>query len=637
MWLFRDNYRGVFHRKPAVVTSISLSLRPVFFALVLLVLSGTALIFSQGTEPQSRDEIDAWTVDHFRAASEAHRGNNLEVAEKEYRLVLSRNPRFAEVYQNLGILYHQQRRYQDAVQTLQKAVALKADLLDALLFLGIDKYMVQDFKGAIGPLEKVLRSKPAERQGGLYAALTYLALDQPEKATRQLRKTAQYFPEDTEIAYHRGEAYLKGTQQRIALLHEFGDDSALSHWALAISAEQKGDLVGEIQEYLRALAVEVNTAELYWRLTLAFQKAGMDDMAMAALQRFRKLNPDWDITLSKGREATRDSSGQASVVSAHKDAILKLWESLPAATPEKAWPGIADQFTNEAVKNRLNRDRGSDLKAAVEFYRKGDYRRAAERINNGASRSGQDWVPAYVQARAYLLASDYERAEEEFDAELGANLQLPSVALLRLEMESHLAMKCFGIVLANDPGSPRAKLILAKSHAVSGRTEEAVSLYREVLKEAPDTLGIHLAIAQLYEDQLSWTAALDELKAELALAPENALALVHIGHVYTELQDADQAIAILTRLLAIHPDDGRACADLGKAWTIKGNTLKAIEAFERAVRYDPSQNNLHYRLFQLYSKVGDNARAKTHLTAFKTGELDKQQKQKAAMADLARE
>jgi tetratricopeptide (TPR) repeat protein len=198
-------------------------------------------------------------------------------------------------------------------------------------------------------------------------------------------------------------------------------------------------------------------------------------------------------------------------------------------------------------------------------------------------------------------------------------------------------MRCFELVLAKDPDSQRAKLILAKSHAVAGRIEDAISTYREVLKQAPDTLGIHLAIGQLYEDQLNWHAAADELKSELALGPENALALAHLGHVYTELQDADQAIPILTQLLSIHANDGRAYGDLGKAWTMKGNTLKAIEAFERAVRYDPSQNNLHYRLFQLYSKTGDNARARSHLTAFKAGEADKQQRQKAVMSDLAKE
>ena len=69
---------------------------------------------------------------------------------------------------------------------------------------------------------------------------------------------------------------------------------------------------------------------------------------------------------------------------------------------------------------------------------------------------------------------------------------------------------------------------------------------------------------------------------------------------------------------------------------MKGNTSKTIEAFERALLYDPTQHNLHYRLFQLYSKMADKVRAKTHLTAFEAGEADKHQRLEA-IADLSRE
>jgi tetratricopeptide (TPR) repeat protein len=201
-----------------------------------------------------------------------------------------------------------------------------------------------------------------------------------------------------------------------------------------------------------------------------------------------------------------------------------------------------------------------------------------------------------------------------------------------MEIESHLAVRYLDLVVTKDPNSHRAKLILAKSDGVAGRIDEAISTYREILKQAPDSLGIHLAIGQLYEDQLNWAVAIEELKAELALAPDNALALAHLGHVYTESQDADQAIEVLTKLLAIHPDDGRAHADLGKAWAMKENLSKAIEAFERALVLDPTQHNLNYRLYQLYSKTGDSVRAKTHLATFRVGEADRQRKQKAAMA-----
>ena len=207
--------------------------------------------------------FDAWTAEHFRLASEAQRQNDLNRAAKEYQLILSRNPKIAEVYQNLGILFHQQRKYREAAKTLQSAVSLKPDLLSAQLFLGIDKYLIQDFKGAIGPLQHVLRLQPNERQAGLYLAFAYLGLDLPEKAARQLRNTAKFFAGDSEIIYHLGEAYLEGVRQRMALLQQAGEESAERHWALALSAEQKGDMshnsqripegVGSSAEHWRAL------------------------------------------------------------------------------------------------------------------------------------------------------------------------------------------------------------------------------------------------------------------------------------------------------------------------------------------------------------------------------------------------
>ena len=82
-----------------------------------------------------------------------------------------------------------------------------------------------------------------------------VGLEQPEKAARQLRDTAKYSPQDVEISYHEGEAYLEGVRQSLALLREAGTNSALYHWALAIGAQQKNDKVSAIEEYLKALAL----------------------------------------------------------------------------------------------------------------------------------------------------------------------------------------------------------------------------------------------------------------------------------------------------------------------------------------------------------------------------------------------
>jgi tetratricopeptide (TPR) repeat protein len=607
--------------------------RAVFGSAVLV---GLSVLVVRAGEGEAR--LDPWTMEHFRLASEAQRQNNLEVAAREYQLILSRNPKFAEVHQNLGIVYYQQRKYREAAKTLEVAVSLKPGLLGAQVFLGIGRYMIQDFKGAVGPLEKALRLEPADRHAGLYLALTYLALEQPEKAAQQLRKTAQYFPEDIELDYHRGEAYFEGVRQRMAQVQQAGDESALSHWALAIAAEQKGDSVGTIKEYLKALAIEPTIAELYWRVAIAFHKTGMLELAAAALQRYALLNPERDRARLNLEAIDSKPPGDEAVSSEHKDSIEQLWKSLPAVEPASAWPGVADGSVNRAIGKCLASTSSPELEGALKLYQKWDYKGAAERTSERGRLSckSEDWALAYFRARAYFLASDFDSAEKVLEEQLHLYLHLPSVALLRMEVEAQLGLRYFGLVVAKEPNSDRAKLILGKSHAAAGRTKEAIAAYQEVLKQSPERLGIHLAIAQLYEDELNWAAAIEELKAELALAPDNALALAHLGHAYTESRDADQAIQVLSKLLETHPDDGRAYADLGRAWTMKENTAKAIEAFERALLNDRTQHTVHYRLFQLYSKLGDKARAQTHLAAFQSGEAEKRQKRSEALADLSR-
>jgi tetratricopeptide (TPR) repeat protein len=74
-------------------------------------------------------QLDDWTVSHFERATQAQQANDLQTAETEYRLIIARNPRFAGAYLNLGIVYHQEKKYSDAVKVLKTAVQLDPHVL----------------------------------------------------------------------------------------------------------------------------------------------------------------------------------------------------------------------------------------------------------------------------------------------------------------------------------------------------------------------------------------------------------------------------------------------------------------------------------------------------------------------------
>ena len=211
-------------------------------------------------------------------------------------------------------------------------------------------------------------------------------------------------------------------------------------------------------------------------------------------------------------------------------------------------------------------------------------------------------------------------------------LNQPSVCLLAIEIQRRLAARALNRVIGEQPDSYVAKMLLAKWRAAAGRDSEALADYQEALKMAPNQLGIHLAMGDIYEKQLHWVPAIDEFKAELDLDPANALALAHLGHALTEAREPDQAIPVLEKLLKTNPTDGEAWADLGKDWEVNGEKEKAIDAYQRALVQDPNQSELHYRLFQLYRKSGQKDRAEKELASFKAAETREHTKFQNGMA-----
>ena len=67
---------------------------------------------------------------------------------------------------------------------------------------------------------------------------------------------------------------------------------------------------------------------------------------------------------------------------------------------------------------------------------------------------------------------------------------------------------------------------------------------------------------------------------------------------------------------------------------MQGESEKAIQAYENALHYDPSQLNLHYRLSRLYQKQGQSEQAQKELAAFRAGEAQQQQNARKAMETL---
>ena len=229
--------------------------------------------------PDSQEPLDEWTITHFEQAREAQKASQFPKAIEEYRLVLSRNPGFAEAWLNLGIVHQQQSNYVQAAKVFKQALSLKPGMVQAQVLLGMSLCLTQEYRAALKPLNEALAQNPKERQAGIYRALALSSLEQPEAAAEQLRRTIMYYPGDPEILFQLGEAYNEGIRQSGELIYRSSRDSALYEWAMALSAEAKSNRHTAIRRYLAALHLDPVIPQIYSRLVLLLREGGMPELS----------------------------------------------------------------------------------------------------------------------------------------------------------------------------------------------------------------------------------------------------------------------------------------------------------------------------------------------------------------------
>ena len=116
--------------------------------------------------------------------------------------------------------------------------------------------------------------------------------------------------------------------------------------------------------------------------------------------------------------------------------------------------------------------------------------------------------------------------------------------------------------------------------------------------------------------------AVPELRAELALSPDDANVQYALAYALLQLSQRDEAQQILERLAAEHPEQAEAQYQLGKLLLEQGKLPEAIEhleASERASAGAPggTPDYVHYQLGTAYRKAGRATEAEKELALYR--------------------
>jgi tetratricopeptide (TPR) repeat protein len=194
-------------------------------------------------------------------------------------------------------------------------------------------------------------------------------------------------------------------------------------------------------------------------------------------------------------------------------------------------------------------------------------------------------APAKAADSATRDMEEPNRAQAYYHMALASGYEDQAISDGRPELATR-AIEEYKLALNADPGSPQLNLALANLYFRVGRTREAESTARGLLKSAPDDIEAHKLLGRIYLRALG-----EGQNAPPASSPT--------GNVL------NLAIKEFEKIVALQPKNVENRMVLGQLYTIKHDQKKAEEQFKTAQAMEPDSEEVVLNLARLYAESGD--------------------------------
>ena len=224
-------------------------------------------------------------AESLREAIAAQKRGQPAEAEQKYLRLLKLAPNLAEAYMNLGLLYHDENRLDEAMANLRKALELNPSLVGANYFLGIDLYLTSQFDPAVTALRQTLKVTQDIPDLHRWLGLSLLAATRYSEAAESLESQLKTAPDDREViaallkayvrlsrrdAAHRMARLLAGKDSTTARIHQIVADAwleageveqAIPDLQTAVRLEREGPIAEESLEQLAQIYASLGRSE----------------------------------------------------------------------------------------------------------------------------------------------------------------------------------------------------------------------------------------------------------------------------------------------------------------------------------------------------------------------------------------
>jgi len=244
-----------------------------------------------------KDKIELFNL-VITARERIHDNKDSEGGLKALREVVSKDPQVVDAWVMMGNEYSRRREFTRALESFQKALALKPDYdLAVFNMANVYRTLGRDDDALVG-YWRLLALDPKNAQAHQEAGQVLVDQGRLDEAQKELNRALELQPAMSAARNTLGALRLKqgdittGEREIRAALEQKAT-LRLAHFNLALAADQRGDLAGAVSEYKKEIELHPKSYKAQFNLGKAYERLGNANEQLAAYRAAVESNPDF--------------------------------------------------------------------------------------------------------------------------------------------------------------------------------------------------------------------------------------------------------------------------------------------------------------------------------------------------------
>jgi tetratricopeptide (TPR) repeat protein len=570
----------------------------VAFCALLLALKGAA--FSQQS-----GQLESLLA----SAKEAQARRDFEAAAEYYRQGVTLQPEVAELHANLGLMYYQTGKDEQAIDSFLHAIRLKPRLFVPNLFLGLDYLKLKRFNEAIPYLKRAALSQPTDPEVQLALGRAYVASGKTRDAIASYRRGLQLDSGNADGWFRLGVTYLEQVEGDARILLSRHKGSGYFHALVGDTFAEQKAFIQAAEAYKTTLASSAFPSGVHAAYGLVL--LNQHDLPGADLELNAELAANPGSLMAKlGLARLRLEQGAAAEGTKE---IAEIWKADPSF-----FRANASLFSAGLPQPRL-----SELQGALEKGQaNGEIPQAAVLLLQGGTATQGDTdssgdldvrvakTPAGTVQNLYATGRYAECTEA-----LSARLQLPARELRLLVFCAYSIARYH---VAFDAAQKLALNPATEAEGLYWETKSAQKLATVTLARASEldsnSPTLHVLLGDVYRQREYYPDAEQEYRKALAIQPADAGALFGLSLALLADSDIDGALRLAQGVLKWNRDDPEFNAVIGEILSVQHDFSGAEPYLKKALNTKPELlPHVHALLGRVYGETGRTQQAITEM------------------------